>query len=1005
MPSAKRECASCHVMWLTDFKREDVATLIPFDPKPVMDTGKQDISSSEPICFSCHDGFVLESRFLWKEGKHAHPVGVKPSDKIEIPVVEGKNVFPLNDDGKLYCGTCHSAHGVDWGQKDAAVFMRVRNEDGKLCMACHKDKTKGSDHGSHPVQVKIQELLKTPPVSLLKAGARFANDGGVVCQSCHRPHAAPDDKLLLQVNDKSQLCGECHRDNHALNMKQAGQKGTHPVNIVPEDIKVPDMLKKKGAKLGPKGEIICQTCHRPHDAEQKTRILVSNNKQDQLCQSCHTKQKSVLNSKHDMALLEPDSKNIKNVSASSGSCSVCHLPHKGTGPKMWARPGVSNTESMAALCLTCHQAKSLAEKHTVGDYTHPVGIEMSRLGHTVNLPAYDKDGYKTTGQLVGNVTCASCHDPHQWNPDHPSSKGEKGIKGNNRNRFLRVANGSDAALCKSCHDDKWEVAGSKHDMRYMAPNSKNARDQKVAESSICGACHLVHNALGPKLWARTSLQEQGTGYIACIGCHNEKGIAKNKATDMNHTHPMDVPVDNLGIDVTQDGWVMRLLKGKPMIESSTDLVTLPLYDHHGKPATQDGRVGCGTCHDPHKWSPLPYTKQDHPKNLEGDADSSFLRIADQGQSQLCINCHLDKEAIMLTPHDLTDEPMDYISQTPVNKMDNVNPGAVRGVCMHCHRPHEAKGPALWSRERVEAEAPIAGLCRDCHKQEAIAGAKLTGNHNHPLGVSTAGLTADPRIPIFDKDGDRTDHGGNVDCASCHDPHQWNPKDPQIKNMILVDDEGDTSNSFLRLPANHQSELCVTCHADKKTIRGTDHDLSVTAPKDKNALQQTRDVSGLCGQCHVPHNAEENSYIWSRALGKGDNPIDQKCRSCHQDKKIASAKNPTIAKHPDSINIWSGMLRNQFTGQKIEAMPAFDDEGKRTIFGKITCASCHDPHRWRASHNKAGTGKNIEGDAETSFLRLDDTSGFICADCHGVDGLFRYKYFHGESTHKEHHMFR
>ncbi len=64
LPSANRECATCHIMWLTEFKRKNVTPLIPFDPQPTVDTGKQDVVSTERMCFSCHDGFVLDSRFL-----------------------------------------------------------------------------------------------------------------------------------------------------------------------------------------------------------------------------------------------------------------------------------------------------------------------------------------------------------------------------------------------------------------------------------------------------------------------------------------------------------------------------------------------------------------------------------------------------------------------------------------------------------------------------------------------------------------------------------------------------------------------------------------------------------------------------------------------------------------------------------------------------------------------------------------------------------------------------
>ena len=64
--AGKRECAICHIMWLSDFQRPDVTPLIPYDPNPVMNTGKQDVVSNERNCFSCHDGFVLDSRFVWQ---------------------------------------------------------------------------------------------------------------------------------------------------------------------------------------------------------------------------------------------------------------------------------------------------------------------------------------------------------------------------------------------------------------------------------------------------------------------------------------------------------------------------------------------------------------------------------------------------------------------------------------------------------------------------------------------------------------------------------------------------------------------------------------------------------------------------------------------------------------------------------------------------------------------------------------------------------------------------
>jgi len=1010
LPSANRECASCHIMWLTEFKRDDVKTLIPYEPKPVMKSGKQDVASSEPMCFSCHDGFVLESRFLWEENKHAHPVGQKPSKKIKIPIVEGKNLFPLNDDGRMYCGTCHTAHGVAWDQKKTAVFMRVANEEGQLCMACHKDKIKGPKHGSHPLKRKIQKLLDKPPQHLMNAGARFAEDGEVICQSCHKPHAADEKKILLLKNGKSELCGACHVNRYARTRSEAGKMSTHPVNIKPQHVDVPETMLEQGAKLGADGEVICQSCHRPHDAIPETSLLVVENKKDSLCQDCHKDQRKVSGSKHDMSLARKNSQNIRKQQAGvSGACSACHVPHKGKGLKMWARPVDETQGPMAALCLSCHNKEGIASKHTTGKYSHPVGVDVKRLGRKVDLPTFDSSGMKLVNTQSGKVTCASCHNPHQWNPKDVSDKGEIDEKGDNRTRFLRQVNGEDAALCKTCHDDKWRVARSKHDMRYMAPDAKNSQGQTVSESGICGTCHLVHNANAERLWARSDLGGKGTGYAACFGCHNKDGLAKNKTVG-KHSHPLNVSVKTLGINANFKNWTLDNEKNKKTAQK-TPLKNLPLYDELGRQVDKNGRVGCGSCHDPHSWSTLSYKQARDPARLEGDTDSSFLRIADQARSALCVNCHVNKKSIYLTKHDLTDEADDYIKKVDGKnidgeiKRDNVIGGGVAGVCMHCHQPHNAKGVALWSRGKGDVETPIAAMCTDCHKQDGLAENKLPGEHMHPLQVDSKKIKHSLNIPFFNAKGERDHKKGKVDCSSCHNPHQWDPENRAKKSPAIAGENGSTVNSFLRATADENSKLCVSCHVDKKTVIGTDHDLSVTAPDALNSLQQEKKQSGVCGQCHIPHQSKESLYLWARELSTTGDPVEQRCRSCHADTQIAAAKVPTQTAHPQQVKIWSPPLREQIYARKVPDILAFDNLGRRTDFGSVNCASCHNPHQWQADKKQQGSGILKEGDAMNSFLRTNNSKNIVCQDCHGSESIYRYKYFHADDTHKKHRMFR
>ena len=111
---AQRECVTCHMMWLDTFRVKGAVTLIDSIPMDeIMAAG----AGEEKMCYSCHDGFVLDSRdVVWTD--HRHPVFMKPSKNITCPRRnDGTIIFPLDNDGKVYCGTCHTAHGVAWDGK------------------------------------------------------------------------------------------------------------------------------------------------------------------------------------------------------------------------------------------------------------------------------------------------------------------------------------------------------------------------------------------------------------------------------------------------------------------------------------------------------------------------------------------------------------------------------------------------------------------------------------------------------------------------------------------------------------------------------------------------------------------------------------------------------------------------------------------------------------------------------------------------------------------------
>ncbi len=742
--SGKRECSTCHIMWLKDFDRKDVTPLIPFEPKPIVATGKQDVSSTNKMCFSCHDGFVLDSRFVWKSGKHTHPVGVKPSKKMSFPTSKGKTIFPLNDDGKVYCGTCHTAHGVDWNQSESPVFLRVKNVDSSMCLACHLDNSTGTDEGNHPIFKKPPNK----PHSLIKAGAKFTKDGKVICQSCHSPHAAAGDKILLVENKNS-------------------------------------------------------------------------------------------------------------------------------------------------------------------------------------------------------------------------------------------------ALCFNCHKDKKTIKTTKHNIGKTAPDALNKKGQTASESGVCGSCHIPHDANGSLLWSRNTVKTKDKSAARCMSCHKKNGVAKDKTMGI-HTHPTMVSVKKIGIEIKKGKWKS---KKNPLAKNS--YIDLPLYNTNGYKTVNGDEVSCGTCHDPHVWSKSgEETQTEDGKFIEGNEQTSFLRIEQGEKSALCLNCHVNKKSILTTKHNLFNDS----DSMPIDTLED-------GLCGQCHTPHNAKGSYLRAHnEQPSDKGSLSRFCKSCHKIDGIAEKKLVGGHSHPLGVDLKKIKAHTKkLPLYDEDGNKVTQGGLVDCATCHDAHTWAPGNGKSSDPLK---EGDASNSFLRISALHAPKLCLECHENKKNVVGTDHDLSVSNPEAVNQKGENVKHSGVCGQCHSVHNATMDLNLWAREPANVTSAVEKMCLSCHAKGKAADSKVPTKLQHPDHVLVWSNEVRKKrITGNHLPNIPVFGKNGRRAHVGLISCLSCHNPHQWKAETNKPGDGKKHEGDAMNSFLRNKNSELIICADCHGADAIFRYKYFHGDTSRKKYPLYQ
>ena len=282
------DCAACHTERLREFRRRGVATLVEHEPQPKLDTGRQDAASAPDMCLSCHDGFVLDSRSLWQEGHQGHPVGMMPSDRIRQPVVADEPVFPMNDDGRMYCGTCHSPHYHGSATKPAPPFMRVDLADGNLCLSCHRDK------------LSVANTDHAPPSSRRRPSAADYTERGV-CTRCHLAHDAQGPVMWAREPGNSEsvadaLCQSCH-DGDVAHYE-------HPQVIqVWSDEMRSRIVADEGAPLpvfdvdgsqSVSGVIGCPTCHDAHrqraeglSDDRRGLFLRRARSEGLLCADCH----------------------------------------------------------------------------------------------------------------------------------------------------------------------------------------------------------------------------------------------------------------------------------------------------------------------------------------------------------------------------------------------------------------------------------------------------------------------------------------------------------------------------------------------------------------------------------------------------------------------------------------------------------------------------------------------------------------------------------------------
>ena len=867
------------------------------------------------------------------------PVGPFTKANPQTPSASGKDILP---NSTRECGICHVrwVQAFDRGQPlegAMADVMERKAGSGDMCLSCHDGSVTDSRFKVWSTRHHTTDAVPSPAVHIPTDRFPLDAQGRMTCATCHTAHAVPGDSdlrtviFLRQPNVDSSLCLTCH-PGHA-------QKSDFQHPLGPKQSPIPKVILEAGGKTAADGHtILCQTCHEPHGARNAW-----------------------------MLVLPP-----------------------------------------SELCVACHTEKA-------PEVSPPAGAPAHRIGHTYAgfQPPATLLKEKATFGPGGELSCLSCHRLHDASGAKP----------------LLIRKNQDSSLCIECHEKQKAVLGSPHDLRVSSPQTANAHSERASASGPCGACHRVHG------WARDVPETNRPHSSGCMECHGPGGPgSRNRPYAEAHpvgiavpegksiTLPLDQATKAIGCLTCHDPHIPRpaeesigpgspIEPAKPQLDTgrtprsflrqANSQLCIACHDKMGDslqgphdparftPALQEtlgvtpSAGSCSVCHaahnarGPHLWARTPANSANGPLSdlcgacHNGDSvkgpqgthhpltPAASHRLEDgrtgpagpasevscischephggaQSAAQLrrpsdspCLTCHEDKQQIKGSVHD------------PGASAWGKNLGLVsQDLCLDCHPIHGPKEQGgIW--RSLGGERTAENLCEACHRP---------GGPGPPVKTPHVGKP-------------EAGSGKQILCTTCHDIHE-NGQHPKLLRASRQD-----------------STQCITCHSGFGRILETPHDLRKSAPAALNVQGEPAAESGPCGVCHLVHPASAGEGTWARPVPPGGNSGKGLCTCCHSQGQCAQTHVPQYTDHPEVA------ILNRLSPGHPDYMPTFDDSGRPSPTGAISCPTCHQMHAPRAA--AAGGGPS-----PSRPMLLRTTHQTLCTDCHGIQTPWRFLYYH------------
>ena len=323
------------------------------------------------------------------------------------------------------------------------------------------------------------------------------------------------------------------------------------------------------------------------------------------------------------------------------------------------------------------------------------------------------------------------------------------------------------------------------------------------------------------------------------------------------------------------------------------------------------------------------------------------------ESEICLFCHTPHRATGMQPlwsHTLSDATYIPYDSSSIKAAVGQPSGASK-LCLSCHDGTVALGMVSSRPAPIEMRSGITTLPSGSMR----IGTDLSDDHPISFTYDSALVTANGQLrdPNLLRQKVRLDHNNQMQCTSCHDPHN------------------NEFGKFL-VQNNHASGLCIECHSmngwNVSAHRNSNKTWNGAGINPWPNITANTVAAAACESCHAPHNAGTKP----RLLTFVDE--EQNCASCHSGNVAAKdidAEFRKLSVHP------------------IRSTTAVHDPMEDAINPPrhVECADCHNSH---AANSTLAVAPNASG-ALAGLVGVNQDGALVhpltkqyeqCFRCHG-----------------------